>query len=70
MDFVKPTSIPPIPTYRVMNSDGSIDDPSRELFDISEEHILTWYRNMLTGKHGRISRAEVVFLLFFNWSET
>lgn len=64
MDFVKPTSIPPIPTYRVMNSDGSIDDPDKELLDISEEQILTWYKNMLTGKLGRISRAEVVFHCF------
>lgn len=37
-------------TYRVMDSDGVIVDKSREPSDIPTEEILTWYKNMLTGK--------------------
>jgi hypothetical protein len=49
MTFTQPSNISAIPTYRVMDSDGRIVDPSREPPDVSDEEILTWYKNMLTG---------------------
>ena len=39
-----------MPTYRVMDSDGVIVDEGRKPTDINSEEILTWYKNMLTGK--------------------
>lgn len=49
MTFTRPSNISAIPTYRVMDSDGRIVDPSRGPPDVSDEEILTWYKNMLTG---------------------
>ncbi|MDI1489619.1 MAG: hypothetical protein OHK93_000816 [Ramalina farinacea] len=37
-----------MPTYRVMDSDGTIVDESRKPLDVSQEEVTTWYRNMLT----------------------
>lgn len=50
MAFMKPSDMPYIPTYRVMDSDGALvgTDKKRPV-DVSDEEILTWYRNMLTG---------------------
>lgn len=39
----------PIPTFRVMNSDGEIIDKTRAAPDATDEEILKWYTNMLTG---------------------
>ena len=47
--FEHPSTHPAMPTYRVMDSDGIIVDESRRPSDISNEEILTWYKNMLTG---------------------
>lgn len=38
-----------MPTYRVMDSDGEIVDKTRGAPDVSDEEVLTWYKNMLTG---------------------
>lgn len=38
-----------MPTYRVMDSDGIIVDEDRKPLDVSDEEVLTWYKNMLTG---------------------
>jgi hypothetical protein len=46
--FLQPSSLAPIPTFRVMNSDGIIKDPSHTP-DVTDEQVLTWYRNMVTG---------------------
>lgn len=50
MDFLKPIEVPPIPTYHVMGSDGSIEDSSRGPPEVTDEQVLEWYKNMLTGK--------------------
>ena len=59
--FEHPSTHPAMPTYRVMDSDGVVVDESRKPSGISNEEILTWYRNMLTGmsllEHRGIGRA-------------
>lgn len=47
--FEHPSTHPAMPTYRVMDSDGVVVDESRKPSDISDEEIVRWYRNMLTG---------------------
>lgn len=49
MAFSKPSSLPAMPTYRVMDSDGVIVDTKHEPSDVSTEEVITWYKNMLTG---------------------
>ncbi|KAI9369075.1 thiamine diphosphate-binding protein [Aspergillus egyptiacus] len=49
MSFTNPQDTPSIPTYRVMDSDGELVDQSRKRLDLSNEEILSWYKNMLTG---------------------
>jgi hypothetical protein len=49
MAFINPQDMPSIPTYRVMDSDGVLVDKSRKKLEVSDEEILTWYKNMLTG---------------------
>ncbi|KAJ5090084.1 hypothetical protein N7532_008768 [Penicillium argentinense] len=48
MSFLKASDLPAIPTYRVMDSDGELVDKSRGHPDVSDEEVLTWYKNMLT----------------------
>lgn len=50
MSFVTPDSNPAIPTYRVMDSEGVIVDKSRGPPDVKDEEVITWYKNMLSGK--------------------
>lgn len=52
MSFVKPSDIPAIETYRVMDSDGVLVDKSRGPPSVTDEQALTWYKNMLTGEFG------------------
>ncbi len=52
MDFLVPSRLPPIPTYRVMNSDGVMEDKTRAPPNVTNEQVLTWYKNMLTGAWG------------------
>jgi len=33
-----------------MNSDGVLLEKDRKLLNVSNEEILTWYKNMLTGE--------------------
>ena len=47
--FEHPSTHAAMPTYRFMDSDGTIVDESREPSDISNEEVLTWYKDMLTG---------------------
>lgn len=49
MEFVTASTQPVIPTFRVLNSDGVIENESQELLNVEDEQILTWYKNMLTG---------------------
>jgi 2-oxoisovalerate dehydrogenase E1 component alpha subunit len=49
MSFVTARDLPAIPTYRVMNSDGEIIDKTRGPPNVSDEEVLTWYKNMLQG---------------------
>ena len=39
-----------MPTYRVMDSHGVIVDTKHEPSDVSTDEVITWYKNMLTGK--------------------
>lgn len=49
LSFEHPSTHPAMPTYRVMDSDGVVVDESRKPSGISNEEIVKWYRNMLTG---------------------
>ena len=49
LSFEQPSTHPAISTYRVMDSDGVIVDKARALPDVSDEEVLLWYKNMLTG---------------------
>ena len=49
LSFERPSTHPAIPTFRVMDSDGVIVDKDREPPNVSDEEVLTWYKNMLTG---------------------
>lgn len=50
MAFINPSDMPNIPTYRIMDSDGVMVQKDRQRpVDVSNEEILTWYKNMLTG---------------------
>ncbi|KAK0515134.1 hypothetical protein JMJ35_002513 [Cladonia borealis] len=46
--FEHPSTHAAMPTYRVMDSDGIIVDESRKPSDISNDEVLSWYKNMLT----------------------
>ncbi|THC97483.1 hypothetical protein EYZ11_003017 [Aspergillus tanneri] len=48
MAFINPSETSSIPTYRVMDSDGVLLDKGRRPLNLSDEEILTWYKNMLT----------------------
>ncbi|KAE8356464.1 thiamine diphosphate-binding protein [Aspergillus coremiiformis] len=48
MTFINPTEKSSIPTYRAMDSDGVLLDKNRNPLGVSNEEILTWYKNMLT----------------------
>ncbi|KAA6413316.1 MAG: 2-oxoisovalerate dehydrogenase E1 alpha subunit [Lasallia pustulata] len=48
LSFERPSTHATIPTFRVMDSDGVIVDKDRDPPDVSEEEVLTWYKNMLT----------------------
>lgn len=49
MQFLNPSETSHIPTYRVMDSDGVLVDKDRKPLNLSNEEILTWYKNMLSG---------------------
>lgn len=53
MDFVVPKNIPPIATYRIMNADGVIEDESLAPEGVTNDQIIEWYKNMLTGMFTR-----------------
>ncbi|OQE15660.1 hypothetical protein PENSTE_c027G06206 [Penicillium steckii] len=48
MGFLKASDLPAIPTYRVMDADGELVDKSRGEPNVSDDQVLTWYKNMLT----------------------
>lgn len=54
MDFLIPAEIPPIKTYHVMDSGGSVEDSSRRPPDTTDDQVIEWYKNMLTGKFENI----------------
>jgi 2-oxoisovalerate dehydrogenase E1 component alpha subunit len=53
MSFLKASDLPAIPTYRVMDSDGEMVDKTRPAPDATNEEVLTWYKNMLSGSFRR-----------------
>lgn len=50
MSFLKASDLPAIPTYRVMDANGELVDGTRGPPDVTDEEVLTWYKNMLTGE--------------------
>ncbi|KAL7266592.1 hypothetical protein RUND412_010856 [Rhizina undulata] len=46
LDFVRPQDIPPIPTYRLINTNGVVVDKTREP-TVSKEKALKMYRDMV-----------------------
>ncbi|KGO41060.1 Dehydrogenase, E1 component [Penicillium expansum] len=48
MAFLKASDLPAIPTYRVMDSDGYQVDKTRPAPDVTNEEVLSWYKNMLS----------------------
>ncbi|KAI4205610.1 MAG: hypothetical protein LQ348_001178 [Seirophora lacunosa] len=48
LSFERPSTHPAIPTYRFMDSDGVVVDEGRDP-GVTDEEVLTWYKNMLTG---------------------
>lgn len=50
LSFERPSTHPAIPTYRFMDSDGVVVDEGRDP-GVTDEEVLTWYKNMLTGMH-------------------
>lgn len=49
MHFVVPQNMPPIATYRIMNSEGVIEDESQKPEGVTNEQVVGWYKGMLTG---------------------
>lgn len=49
MSFLKASDLPAIPTYRIMDANGELVDKSRGPPQVSDEEVLTWYKNMLQG---------------------
>lgn len=56
LSFERPSTHSAIPTYRVMDSDGVIVDKARTPAAISDEEVLIWYKNMVTGACSRRGR--------------
>lgn len=52
-----------MPTYRVMDSDGIIVDTKHEPSDVSIEEVITWYKNMLTGRSSVSQLVEIGTLI-------
>lgn len=50
MDFLEPSSIPPLPTYHVMSS------VEGKGLDFTNEQALEWYKNMLTGTSRKVKK--------------
>ena len=48
MDWVIPTDISRISTYRVLDAENKIEDPAQ--LSSPPEDIVKWYKNMVTGR--------------------
>lgn len=57
MQWTEPSTIPTIPTYRIMNSNSIIEDESQVSSEVTPERVLGWYKNMLTGMSHRAFAA-------------
>lgn len=54
LHFTPPAALAPIPVYRVLDENGKVlDETGNGVSDITDEEVLIWYRNMLTGKMRR-----------------
>lgn len=69
MDFVTPADRAPIPIYHVMNSASLIEDSNREPPDVTDEQVISWYKNMMTGKIGASIEGKTLFLTDNNGSQ-
>ena len=49
MSFLEPSKVARIPTFRLLNAQGSIENKSYEEVGMDKERALLWYKNMLTG---------------------
>lgn len=50
LKFSNPAQETAMPTYRVLDSDGNLADPSRPAPDIPDAELLKMYRDMLTSE--------------------
>lgn len=48
-----------MPTYRILDQDGVIVDKSREPSDISDEHLIKMYKDMLSVSSESLSTLTV-----------
>ncbi|CAD0088016.1 unnamed protein product, partial [Aureobasidium vineae] len=48
LDFTRPANKKAMPTYRILDQDGVIVDKSREPSDISDDHLIKMYKDMLS----------------------
>ena len=66
LSFVDPSTHPAIPTYRIMDSEGVIVDKNWKLVGASNEDVVQWYKNMVTGTRPMLLLAPIrPFLLTF-----
>ncbi|CAD0054321.1 unnamed protein product, partial [Aureobasidium pullulans] len=48
LDFTRPSNKKAMPTYRILDQDGVVVDKSREPSDISNDHLIKMYKDMLS----------------------
>jgi len=48
LDFTRPSNKKAMPTYRILDQDGVIVDKSREPSDMSNDHLIKMYKDMLS----------------------
>ena len=53
LEFSNPAQETAMPTYRILDSDGNLVDPSRPGPDISDAELLKMYKDMLTSEGPR-----------------
>ena len=68
MDFLKPAEVTPIATYHVMDADSSVADPSRGLPNVTDEQVVEWYKNMVTG--GLKNTFSLWHLVLTSWNNS
>ncbi|EHK17932.1 uncharacterized protein TRIVIDRAFT_67156 [Trichoderma virens Gv29-8] len=66
MEWIEPSTLPPIQTFSIMDAVSSVQDQSQIGSEVTPDKVLSWYKNMLTvnimdsimfdaQRHGRVS---------------